>query len=585
MKASRSLRENIGVDVKSQVSVAGLSWCEPWTSTMGGLAGLIFVIFLGLRLLTWSNTVLLEDYDSLGFLNSIAYILNGNVQTFYSDPDRQPGFPFFGALLSLPGWDTEIGARLTSLAFSILLFLALLGIGMRIGSPLQILFALLFLSISPVMISLSVAVLSEPTYTAILYLGLWLFISQYKNPILWKGTLLGVVFGVCFVTRVEGILFLAAIPAAQVLIVILRGRIQGQIIKNIMIWCLLYVVGAAAVAVPHVIMVSETMGVFALNGRQVWSAYLPKGGYTQEYYRKKNGLDHDPGLINIEYAKTHPEVWTSNNLVADPTKIEQLLKHIVGQFGAFLRYRLVTLLGPVGLFLFGIGLLWFFRSGKVSEGVATVGFLSLALAAPIFHNVDMRHLMPIAPMMFLVVGLGTGYLIQVVCENSMIRFKSRGVVAAVMVGIIVIPWIYPVYAVSAKPPVYNKGYGPKELQEPSEIIRKLAQTELNRRPTILAQRTYLARFVDGIGVEMPYADYQQFLRYCELNHVDFVYLQHRLVRKGRYAPFYDHFLTETGHSEFERIYSGEDAFGDLVELYRFRGPEHIEKTSYLRSDS
>jgi hypothetical protein len=348
---------------------------------------------------------------------------------------------------------------------------------------------------------------------------------------------------------------------------------QGRTIKNIMIWCLLYLLGAASVAVPHVVTVSETMGVFALNGRQVWSAYLPKGGYTEEYFRKKNGLDHDPGVINITYAKTHPEVWTSNNLLADPIKIEQLLKHVVGQFAALLRSQLVALVGLVGLPLFAIGLLWFFKNGKGWEGVAAVGFLSLAIAAPVFHNVEMRHLLPIAPMMFLVAGFGTGYLIQVVYEKCTIFRKSRGILTAVMVGMIVVPWVSPIYTVSANPPVYNSDYGPKELQEPSEIIKKLAQAELNHRPIILAQRTYLARFAGGIGVEMPNADYQQFLRYCELNHVDFFYLQHRrLVRKRRYAPFYEHFLTETGHSEFRRIYSGEDAFGGKVELYRFRKP-------------
>lgn len=547
----------------------GVTPQEPWTWSMISLAVFCFMVFLGLRLLTWSNTVLLEDYDSINYLVTINHLLNGNVQAFYADPDNQPGFPLFGALFSLPGWGTEIGARLTSLVFSGLLFLALWGIGTRIGAPMQVLFALLFLSVSPVMIFWSVAVMSEPIYVGILYLGMWLFLSQYERPIPWKGALLGMVLGLCFVTRVEGILFLAVIPAAQVLFVLWRDRMQIAPIKNLIIWCLLYVLGGAAVAVPQVFKVSETMGTFALNGRQVWSAYLPKGEDWQVYYQKKNGLDHDPGLINIHYAKTHPEVWTVKDLGASPAQLKQLLAHMVGQFTLLSENQAGKFFGPVGLMMFGIGLLWLFENGKVLEGLASLGFLGLAVVGPIFHDVDMRHLLPIGPMVFLIAGLGSGYIVQRVYENPKIRFKSRGALAAFMVGMILIPWMYPVYKVSAKPKVYNESYSPKELEEPSAIIRKIARTELNRPPAILAARVYLAVFADGKGIEMPYADYQSFVRYCELNHVDFFYLQHRLVQK-HHPPFYDRFLTETGHPEFERIYSGRDAFGEKVELYRFQ---------------
>lgn len=45
-----------------------------------------------------------------------------------------------------------------------------------------------------------------------MYLGLWLFMSQYKDPVISKGSLLGITFAVAFLTSVEGLLYIGVIP-------------------------------------------------------------------------------------------------------------------------------------------------------------------------------------------------------------------------------------------------------------------------------------------------------------------------------------------------------------------------------------
>ena len=163
------------------------------------LFGGILVIFLCLRVFAWKNTVLLEDLDSLGYLEMVKIILHGDLEGLINlNPDYTAGYGLLGAFFSLPGWGIEIGARLTSLFFSCLVFLALLGIGKHIARTWEVAFGLLLLSFSPILISHSFAVLSEPAYLGLIYLSWWLFWGQYKDPGVGKAALLGITFGFAF---------------------------------------------------------------------------------------------------------------------------------------------------------------------------------------------------------------------------------------------------------------------------------------------------------------------------------------------------------------------------------------------------
>ena len=67
-------------------------------------------MYLIVRCLAWKNTILLEDTDSLFYLNNIKEFLTFDLQNIINlDADSTPFYPFFGALFSLPGWSVETG--------------------------------------------------------------------------------------------------------------------------------------------------------------------------------------------------------------------------------------------------------------------------------------------------------------------------------------------------------------------------------------------------------------------------------------------------------------------------------------------
>jgi len=115
----------------------------------------IFLVYLGSRILAWGNAPLLEDHDSLVYLNNIKAFLTFDFQEIIAlSPDSTPFYPFFGALCSLLVGSIETGARLCSLVFSSLLFVSIIGIGKRIAGPIELGIGLVILALSPVLIHL-----------------------------------------------------------------------------------------------------------------------------------------------------------------------------------------------------------------------------------------------------------------------------------------------------------------------------------------------------------------------------------------------------------------------------------------------
>lgn len=80
-------------------------------------------IYLLIRVIAWTNSTVVEDHDSITYLNIAKAFLNIDINTISKlDPDKTYFYPFFISLFSMPGWSLETGARIASLVFSIGLF-------------------------------------------------------------------------------------------------------------------------------------------------------------------------------------------------------------------------------------------------------------------------------------------------------------------------------------------------------------------------------------------------------------------------------------------------------------------------------
>jgi hypothetical protein len=372
----------------------------------------------------------------------------------------------------------------------------------------------------------------------------------------------GFTFGFAFLTRTEGILYFLFIRFLQGMCTYWFER-NIRSLKPLISWSLIYILCFGAIAVPQIWHVSEKMGTFAINGRQAWMAILnnPDG---KSYGEKIKGLDFSPAKTNIEYLRVHPEELPSNaNL-----NLRAHVSTVLDNFNVLYQNTLGILLGPLCLIAFAFGLLSLYQSGYAFEAFLILVFIGVSLVGPFMHNVDMRHVLIIAPIMFLVAGIGVVYASEAFAGKYEKKYIVQYSFLAFFLFAMIAVWVMPLRN-TFRQTHYNRDYSLATLKEPLRILKNIAENELGRAPNVLAQRSYIAYFLGGTRLDLPYTDYQGLVKYCELNEVEFFYFSHRQIREGKY-PFLVAFTSGSALADFALLHTGLDDYGEKVELYRFR---------------
>jgi len=455
---------------------------------------IIFVIYLLLRGIAWKNVIVLEDHDSVSYLSATQEFLSFELNRIINlDPDSSLFYPFVIALVSFSGWSAETSARFASYIFSIVLFVANLGIGFQLAGPTAISIGLLLLATNPEIIKLSFSVLTEPSFVATVYLGFWFLWLQYKNPTLWGAMILGIIFGLAFLNRLEGILFIAFAPLMLTIFYFWQRPVNFSF-KLLVSWTLIFVVTFSLIACLQVWRVSEKMGTLSINGRQVWSLLL-QSNYGENYEEKICGLHFSPDQINIGYLK----------------KNAQDLKQIIRHQDAFSEYfkayilllgnnwkdlyfnQLPQLIGIFPLILFSFGLFSLYQSYHRFEIILILSFIVFGLIAPMLHNVVIRHIFIIAPIILLVAGIGVDFLVRSLLNDKKRQLYFRYIFSAAFV-ILVILGSGTKYKNTFFPKAYNQEYSPAQLKKPIEIIKN-STFDWQRKPVIADRKGYLAYYV------------------------------------------------------------------------------------------
>lgn len=530
----------------------------------------VFLLYLGLRLLAWLNDPLLEDHDSVIYLHRITTFLSLDWTLIQGlSADMTPFYPALGGLFTWLTGAPETGARLASLAGSAVLFGAVMGLGKRFLPPYALLIGLLLLTFNPLLIRLSYSVLTEPSYLALVYLGLWLFVRQYEQPRLSMAVWTGVLLGLAFLNRVEGILFIAGVPFLQV-VHFLAGRWRGPAPayggRTLFAWCACFVAAFSLLAVPQILYVSAKMDRLALNGRQVWGQVLNQDD-GRSYNEKIYGLHHSPSQINIRYLQEHPQQLAPSA----PVQPLRYVKLAYKNFLDLIREALPSLLGWAALAAAALGLLVLLWRRRIYTVFWIVVFMAMGVAGPLLHNVVLRHIAVVAPVLLLLAGLGTAVLAQ-----GLVRLWPRTeaglrvVYAGPIAGLLVLAQIGlqgpALWRVLRAPDDINSEYRPADMRGFINAVQSAAERRGADRTVVVARKEYLAYFTASRAVSLPYTDYEGLVRYSRLNQVDFVLLEYRLI--GEF-PFLGAFDTAGAAPDYRLVYQAVDAFGEKMALYEF----------------
>jgi 4-amino-4-deoxy-L-arabinose transferase-like glycosyltransferase len=527
----------------------------------------IFVVYVVLRLIAWQQTVLVEDHDSLVYLDQIKIFRTFDLEKIISMAGFTTQFyPLSATLLSWPGWSVETSARLCSMLFSSLLFLSVLGIGNRIAGAKGAALGLAILTFSPVLIPFSFSILAEPSYVALIYTGFWVFWTQHESPKFWKAGLLGVILGLAFLTRIEALLNLFAIPLLQGALIFVGHRKEDSL-KRFVGWTTVFVLSFSLLVGVQIWRVSHKFGYFAIDERQVWTVTRQTLD-GKSYEEQINGLNFSPRQINVDYIRGHPEVQAQ---FASNASLKEIFitsaKTIVLNLNDLSRTKLSILLGPLGLLFFCSGLFALYKSGRPRDGFLVLAFITLNLVGPLLYQVQIRYIAVIAPLMMLVEGMGIVYLSESVGRLWKRAHERENTVCFGFLLILLATSALPLYWFYTSPRTFNGEYSPESLREPARIVKKIAEKELLRPPILSARKGYLIYYADAKPEALPYTNIQGLARFCELNRVDFLFLEHRLIQG---YPFLDAFADGKRPAGFALLYRGTDALGGKMELYRFQ---------------
>lgn len=282
------------------------------------------------------------------------------------------------------------------------------------------------------------------------------------------------------------------------------------------------------------------------------------------------GLDYSPTQINREYLHEHPEAL--GRLVSQAgygATLKAYAKGIYVNLGTLWDRHLGSMLGSLALVFFAFGLLEVYRRGGIAQVSAVLAFLGLGVSAPLAHDeglVALRHFAVIGPLCMLIEGIGIVALAQAIACARRGPGKRAHLIAPGLLALAIGTALVPLARLMFLPDRYNGEYRPADFEIPARLVHDITTRELRRPARIAARKGYFTYFSDSERIAVPYADYERLVNYLAQNRADFLFLEHREI-KG--YPFLARFAAGRTSPEFERLYQGQDAAGNTLELYRF----------------
>ena len=528
------------------------------------------VAFLGIRLAGVINQPLLEDHDSSGYLHRISVFAGSQSDDLDAmTADLLPLFPLASAALTRLGLPAEASARLISLTASVLTAVLIVMVAVRFGSWPAGAFAAMLIAFEPTMARLSYAVLTEPLYTALVTLGLWLMVRGSRSaPTLPGAIALGLVFGLSFLDRLEGILFLVAIPCLQWCLTLAahRDSYLAQL-RPLLAWTAVFGAVFVVLAAPQVWYVSKEMNQFALNGRQAWSVILNvRNGQSEE--QRLQGLDYSPTTTNLRHLQSTPaDLAKLDATVSLKARVERVTTNL----DILQRQSLPQLLGLTVLVFVPLGLLFLLRAGHAPAAFVLAGFGVLAFVAPVMHDTIPRHILVSAPPLILLAAFGAlGAGRELARHSEACRWRGW-ITPALLLGLTLVTVAFnawPLWRMTTGPD--NSNPVADRYSDPALYPRFLPMLETTCAATpgevLLVRKRYIATLSSCTRLMMPYATLGQLQRYAEANGATLMFVESQWDSE---RPFY-HALVEApvAPDGFELLASDKLPDGRRRFLYR-----------------
>lgn len=482
----------------------------------------LVVLFAITRAVGWYNAPILDEHDSATYLEEAAALATDPIGGLVAlSPDCSPLFPWLAGQVSRVAPSLESAARIVSILFSLLVGVLVATSGRIAHDALGGWLGAALLAAAPLAISFSYSILSEPTYVGLVVAGWWVvvFAAQREVPSIGSSVAAGLLFGLAFLARFEGIIYAALVPVAFAAGAWRPGTLWRRTATETLRFSATFLAAFAVVAGPQVYRVSATLDSFALNGRQLWWQILHVAD-GRSYDQKLYGLDHSPALVNLLYLQRHPEARPGD---AAQASIVENLEIWVDNWLRFYSTELGTMFGPLMLALFFAGLVALAVERRWAFLVQALLFIGSAAGIALLATALPRHFLVLMPMVALIAGVGARWLGAQL--GPALRIPA-GRAAVGLVCLTALAWV-PLHAkVFLRPdsPFLEADFAPA-----ASLVQAWRDERSGELPVVVARQRYLSYLTGARHVPLPYTDLAGLLQYLRLNDAQFLFLELRAL--------------------------------------------------------
>jgi 4-amino-4-deoxy-L-arabinose transferase-like glycosyltransferase len=499
---------------------------------------LLVILAVIIRVVWWISSIRSIENEGAEYLRLAESLFSGKgFIGIFGGPQliQHPLYPILIGSVDLVAGDLELSGRIISLICGIALLIGIVFVTRQLFGARAALLAALLAAVHPVLVGLSVAVLSECLAMFLTIWGVYFAIQGMNKRTRFHGALCGTCLGLGYLARPE-VLFFSPIIAAILCVWggLYNGRMIAAIHNGVAPLCV-----ALAVSAPWMIYLSAQVGRFQWEGKSVLvhslNMRMRVGNMTVAEahvgVRPSNRLpvlfdkgmmldaDDQAALIRehyVPFTKRIREVLDAVSFRARAVKWKL-------ESASFLGSPWLPLIGLVGLTFSG----WWRRHWGGGVLLAGVGAFQLSTLLLVEFHFD-RYFFPLVPMMIpwtaagldVLIGLGSRMLSAIGSTETRAR---TAMAAAALAAIVICAKAYPparqVYDLHASQDEAVKLLGQWIRQEAIKIDSS------RERPIVMASSSLVPFYSGGVLALLPYGDLKDVLEYIHRKAPDFIVLE------------------------------------------------------------
>ncbi len=414
--------------------------------------------------------------------------LREQYHTFYP-----PGYPALVAPVYALVGNSHRAGQIVSLAAGMALIALVWALGRRLAGSAVGLVAAAITAVFPPLVHEAVSVHTESVYAALLCLVLLAGLRLVERPGIRWSALAGLLVGLMYLVRPEGILLVALLPWLAGVWLVRRepvGRVAGRAAAFTFAMLLL--------VVPYVVYLHQVTGAWVLSGKGL------------SYRIAESPAEFDA----IAFGPARARPWRGVRAEA-AAFAERYLRNLFRQEGVIAESASLLALGLAAV---GLAAATRWRARPALEGVALCAFVPL-LFYPAFEVVE-RWTEPYMAVLFVLSARGITWIARSARDPLRARF-----VGIALVGLLAARW-GPQLAIPLR---YTPGFELVEQRDAGLWVRD----RFGPGATVMSRAPEIAYYARARWVALPYADTAGVMRAARAERVTFLVMDELHTRRLR----------------------------------------------------